>query len=72
MKLLYFLFADSLTHLIFSQIIWQDGWTPLHVAMQTRCRDIAKVLLINGADKTRRNKVVHVLVELAGYFVQYH
>lgn len=55
-----------------SRIIWQDGWTPLHVAMQTRCRDIAKVLLINGADKTRRNKVEHVLVKLAGYFVQYN
>lgn len=35
----------------------QEGWTPLHVAMQTRNRDIVKVLLVNGADKTRRNKV---------------
>ncbi|KAL4579696.1 hypothetical protein LXL04_015854 [Taraxacum kok-saghyz] len=34
-----------------------EGWTPLHVAMQTRNRDIAKVLLVNGADKTRRNEV---------------
>jgi len=36
----------------------QDGWTPLHVAMQSRSRDIAKVLLVNGADKTRKNKVI--------------
>lgn len=35
----------------------QEGWTPLHVAVQSRNRDIAKVLLVNGADKTRRNKV---------------
>ncbi|KAL8233971.1 hypothetical protein R6Q59_020071 [Mikania micrantha] len=34
-----------------------EGWTPLHVAMQSRNRDIAKVLLVNGADKTRRTKV---------------
>ncbi|XWS40789.1 hypothetical protein CRYUN_Cryun17cG0025600 [Craigia yunnanensis] len=35
----------------------RDGWTPLHIAVQSRNRDIAKVLLINGADKTRKNKV---------------
>ncbi|KVH92756.1 Ankyrin repeat-containing protein, partial [Cynara cardunculus var. scolymus] len=34
----------------------QEGWTPLHVAMQSRSRDIAKVLLVNGADKTRRTE----------------
>ncbi|KAK1296097.1 hypothetical protein QJS10_CPB15g01813 [Acorus calamus] len=33
-----------------------EGWAPLHVAIQSRNRDIAKVLLVNGADKTRRNK----------------
>ncbi|WVZ81804.1 hypothetical protein U9M48_029145 [Paspalum notatum var. saurae] len=33
-----------------------DGWTPLHLAIQSRNRDIAKVLLVNGADKTRRTK----------------
>lgn len=33
-----------------------EGWTPLHIAMQSRNRDIAKVLLINGADKNRKNK----------------
>ncbi|KAG5584121.1 hypothetical protein H5410_044555 [Solanum commersonii] len=32
------------------------GWRPLHVAMQSRNRDIAKVLLVNGADKYRKNK----------------
>ncbi|XP_044469032.1 ankyrin repeat domain-containing protein EMB506, chloroplastic isoform X2 [Mangifera indica] len=31
-----------------------EGWTPLHIAIQSRNRDIAKVLLINGADKTRK------------------
>jgi ankyrin repeat protein len=36
----------------------QDGWTPLHLAIQSRNRDIAKVLLVNGADKTRRTKVL--------------
>ncbi|KAL6013615.1 hypothetical protein ACLOJK_004113 [Asimina triloba] len=34
-----------------------EGWTPLHVAIQARCRDIAKILLVNGADKMRRNKL---------------
>lgn len=36
----------------------QEGWTPLHVAMQTRNRYIAKILLVNGADINRRNKVM--------------
>lgn len=35
----------------------QEGWTPLHVAVQARNRDIAKLLLVNGADKTMMNKV---------------
>ncbi|CAI9102440.1 OLC1v1000714C2 [Oldenlandia corymbosa var. corymbosa] len=34
-----------------------EGWTPLHVAVQSRNRDITKILLVNGADKTRKNKV---------------
>ncbi|KAK4409911.1 Ankyrin repeat domain-containing protein, chloroplastic [Sesamum angolense] len=38
-----------------------EGWTPLHVAMQTRNRDIAKILLVNGADRTRRNQVPKLL-----------
>lgn len=29
----------------------------MHIAVQSRNRDIAKVLLVNGADKTRRTKV---------------
>lgn len=37
--------------------VFQEGWTPLHVAVQSRNRDIVKVLLLNGADKNRRNKV---------------
>ncbi|CAN1311785.1 Ankyrin repeat domain-containing protein EMB506, chloroplastic [Linum perenne] len=38
----------------------EEGWTPLHIAVQSRNRDIAKVLLVNGADETRRNKVLFV------------
>lgn len=38
-------------------LTFQDGWTPLHIAVQSRNRDIAKILLVNGADKSRRNKV---------------
>ncbi|CAH2080006.1 unnamed protein product [Thlaspi arvense] len=34
-----------------------EGWTPLHIAVQSRNRDITKILLTNGADKTRRTKV---------------
>jgi ankyrin repeat protein len=42
----------------------QDGWTPLHLAIQSRNRDIAKVLLVNGADKTRRTKVLfHIFAD---------
>ncbi|EEC66695.1 hypothetical protein OsI_33014 [Oryza sativa Indica Group] len=33
-----------------------DGWTPLHLAIQSRNRDITMILLVNGADETRRNK----------------
>ena len=29
-----------------------EGWTPLHLAVQSRTRDVAKILLVNGADKT--------------------
>ncbi|KAK4603786.1 hypothetical protein RGQ29_012338 [Quercus rubra] len=37
-------------------IKYKEGWTPLHVAIQSRNRFIAKVLLVNGADKNRRTK----------------
>ncbi|XP_028057701.1 ankyrin repeat domain-containing protein EMB506, chloroplastic-like isoform X1 [Camellia sinensis] len=43
----------------------QEGWTPLHIAIQTRNRDIAKVILVNGADKTRRNKDGKTPLDLA-------
>ena len=29
-----------------------EGWTPLHLAVQSRTRDVARILLVNGADKT--------------------
>ncbi|BAH94793.1 Os10g0205801 [Oryza sativa Japonica Group] len=35
----------------------RDGWTPLHLAIQSRNRDITMILLVNGADETRRNKM---------------
>lgn len=38
--------------------VLQEGWTPLHIAVQSRNRDITKILLTNGADKTRRTKVL--------------
>ena len=47
---------------IFSFIFFcfmQDGWTPLHLAIQSRNRDITMILLVNGADETRRNKVCY-------------
>ncbi|XP_031403614.1 uncharacterized protein LOC116212973 isoform X2 [Punica granatum] len=34
-----------------------EGWTPLHIAMQTTNRDIGKILLVNGADKTRNDLI---------------
>lgn len=36
---------------------FQDGWTPLHLAVQARRTDIVKLLLIKGADKTLKNRV---------------
>ncbi|CAO2832188.1 unnamed protein product [Amaranthus hypochondriacus] len=41
------------------------GWTPLHIAMQSRDRDIAKVLIINGADKSRKNKDAKTPLDLS-------
>lgn len=38
-------------------LVMQDGWTPLHLAVQSRNRDITKILLVNGADQARRTNV---------------
>ncbi|XP_062227570.1 ankyrin repeat domain-containing protein EMB506, chloroplastic-like isoform X2 [Phragmites australis] len=46
-------------------IKYKDGWTPLHLAIQSRNRDIAKVLLVNGADRTRRTKDVRTPLDLS-------
>lgn len=35
----------------------QDGWTPLHLAVQARRTDVVRLLLIKGANKTLKNKV---------------
>ncbi|KAL7232492.1 hypothetical protein ACSBR2_010501 [Camellia fascicularis] len=63
------LFFFPLSHLFnfsfASKFFSQEGWTPLHIAIQTRNRDIAKVLLVNGADKTRRNKDGKTPLDLA-------
>ncbi|CAF2273544.1 BnaA04g10010D [Brassica napus] len=40
-------------------------WTPLHIAVQNRNRDITKILLTNGADKTRRTKDGKVALDMA-------
>lgn len=50
-------------------LIFQEGWTPLHVAIQSRNRDIAKILLVNGADKTRRNKVTLLYISAEYLFI---
>lgn len=50
-------------------LIFQEGWTPLHVAIQSRNRDIAKILLVNGADKTRRNKVSLLYISAEYLFI---
>ena len=36
---------------------FQDGWTPLHLAVQTRRTDLVRLLLIKGADRTLKNQV---------------
>lgn len=38
----------------------------MHIAMQSRSRDIGKILLVYGADKTRRNKVNPIVVYVVG------
>jgi ankyrin repeat protein len=59
----FFLISSTLFSAIdFSFILsrfMQDGWTPLHLAIQSRNRDITMILLVNGADETRRNKVCY-------------
>ena len=57
-KLTYHLsWADMLSLTTCFKLSSQEGWTPLHVAVQSRNRDIVKVLLVNGADKNGRTKV---------------
>ena len=41
--------------------ILQDGWTPLHLAVQARRTDVVRLLLIKKADRTLKN---HVLFSL--------
>lgn len=35
----------------------QYGWTPLHLAVQSRRTDVVRLLLVKGADKTLKNRV---------------
>lgn len=37
----------------------QEGWTPLHVAVQSGRTDIVNLLIARGADTTIQNRVVH-------------
>lgn len=39
----------------------QEGWTPLHVAVQGGRVDIIKLLISRGADITIQNKAFHLL-----------
>ncbi|KAL6516048.1 hypothetical protein OROGR_019353 [Orobanche gracilis] len=41
----------------------KDGWTPLHLAVQSHRTDIIRLLLIKGADKSLKNR----LPKLAGH-----
>lgn len=52
-----FSYGQYLVDYLLYEFFFQEGWTPLHVAIQSRNRFIAKVLLVNGADKNRRTKV---------------
>ena len=56
---IYFLFLFSSDKLIFisNMIFLKDGWTPLHLAVQTKRTDIVRLLLIKGADRTLKNRV---------------
>lgn len=51
-------------------IISQEGWTPLHVAIQSRNRDIAKILLVNGVDRLTKNKVNLLYISLQNSMLQ--
>ncbi|CAN8273036.1 unnamed protein product [Cochlearia groenlandica] len=42
-----------------------EGWTPLHIAVQSRNRDITKILLTNGADRTRRTNDGKLALDMA-------
>lgn len=56
----YCSFAFLLISVLLGNILictFQDGWTPLHLAVQARRTDIVKLLLIKGADKTLKNQV---------------
>lgn len=42
---------------ICTHALLQDGWTPLHLAVQTKRTDIVRLLLIKGADRFLKNRV---------------
>lgn len=37
-------------------ILYKYGWTPLHLAVQSKRTDVVRLLLVKGADKSIRNK----------------
>lgn len=66
----YFIQIASHYSILFLVFV-QEGWTPLHVAVQGRNRDIVKILLVNGADKTRRTKVNNLAEQTFKLSIQY-
>lgn len=48
---------------------FQDGWTPLHVAVQARRSDIVKLLLIKGADIQVKNKASSITFPLVRFCI---
>jgi ankyrin repeat protein len=42
---------------MFLPLSLQEGWTPLHIAVQSGRLDVIKLLLSRGADTSIKNKV---------------
>ena len=49
----------------------QDGWTPLHIAVEKKHTEIASILIVNGADINTKEDTVSILVYICNYVI-YH
>lgn len=61
LSVILFSFSTSRSFVVWEHnwfTLFQDGWTPLHLAVQTQRTDLVRLLLIKGADKTLKNKVI--------------